>query len=103
MFVGEDAMISFLNSSKIFQPLLAILIGLIPNCASSVVLTELYLLGGLSFGSIVAGLSVNAGIGLIILLKENKNKKENIFIILSLIVSSLIVGYALHFIPINLF
>lgn len=102
MFVGEDNLIAFLNSSKIFQPLFAIIIGLIPNCVSSVVITELYLMGGLSFGSIVAGLSVNAGIGLIVLLKENKNKKENLFIILSLLISSLIVGYALHFIPINL-
>lgn len=102
MFVGEDKLVSFLNSSNIFQPLLSIAIGLIPNCVSSVVITELYLMGGLSFGSIVAGLSVNAGLGLIVLLKENKNKKENLFIILSLIISSLIIGYGLHFIPINL-
>lgn len=102
MFVGEDNLIAFLNSSKVFQPLFAILIGFIPNCVSSVVITELYLMGGLSFGSIVAGLSVNAGIGLIVLLKENKNKKENLFIILSLVLSSLIIGYGLHFIPINL-
>lgn len=102
MFVGEDNLIAFLNSSKVFQPLFAILIGFIPNCVSSVVITELYLMGGLSFGSIVAGLSVNAGIGLIVLLKENKNKKENFFIILSLVLSSLIIGYGLHFIPINL-
>ena len=102
MFVGEDKLVSFLNSSSIFQPLLSIAIGLIPNCVSSVVITELYLMGGLSFGSIIAGLSVNAGLGLIVLLKENKNKKENLFIILSLIISSLIIGYGLHFIPINL-
>lgn len=102
MFVGEDNLIAFLNSSSIFQPLFAILIGFIPNCVSSVVITELYLMGGLSFGSIVAGLSVNAGIGLIVLLKENKNKKENLFIILTLLISSLIIGYSLHFLPINL-
>lgn len=102
MFVGEPNLIAFLNSSEVFQPLFAIIIGLIPNCASSVVLTELFLKGGLSFGSIVAGLSVNAGIGLIVLLKENKNKKENLFVILTLIISSLIVGYGLHFLPINL-
>lgn len=102
MFVGEDNLIKFLNSSSVFQPLFAIIIGCIPNCVSSVVITELYLMGGLSFGSIVAGLSVNAGIGLIVLLKENKNKKENLFVILTLLISSLIVGYALHFIPIHL-
>lgn len=97
--VGEESLTKFLKSSNAFQPLLALLIGLIPNCASSVILTELYLMGGLSFGAIVTGLSVNAGIGFIFLLKENKNTKENIFILSSLIISSLIFGYALHFIP----
>ena len=101
-FIGENNLIAFLNSSNLFQPLFAVLIGLIPNCVSSVVITELYLMGGISFGSIVAGLSVNAGLGIIVLLKENKNKKENLFIILSLLISSLVIGYALHFLPINL-
>lgn len=100
--VGEDNLSAFLSSSNAMQPLFAILIGLIPNCASSVVITELYLMNGLSFGAVVAGLSVNAGLGLIVLLKENKNKKENIFIILSILIPSLIFGYLLHFIPINL-
>lgn len=100
--VGEDNLISFLGANHFLQPLLAVVIGLIPNCVSSVVITELYLAGGLTFGSIVAGLSVNAGIGLIVLFKENKNKKENLFIVLSLIIPSLIFGYLLHLLPINL-
>ncbi len=99
--VGEDNLMAFLASSKLFQPLFAVLIGLIPNCASSVVLTELFLMKGLSFGAIIAGLSVNAGLGFIILFKENKNKKENLFILLSITICSLIFGYALHFIPFN--
>lgn len=98
-WVGKDNLMAFLSSSSVFQPLLALVIGLIPNCASSVVLTQLYIMGGLSFGSIITGLSVNAGLGLLVLLKENKNWKENLFIILTLIISSLVVGYALHFIP----
>lgn len=100
--IGEDNLTTFLASSSIFQPLFAILIGLIPNCASSVVLTELYLMNGLSFGAIVAGLSVNAGLGFIVLLKENRKKKENWFILLTITISSLIFGYILHFLPINL-
>ncbi len=100
--VGEESLMGFLASSHYAQPIIALLIGLIPNCASSVVLTELYLMGGLSFGAIVAGLSVNAGLGLLILFKENKNLKENLFILFMLIIPSLIIGYALHFLPINL-
>ena len=99
--VGEDNLSAFLKSSSVFQPLLALVIGLIPNCASSVILTELYLMGGLSFGAIVAGLSVNAGLGLMILFKENKNIKENLFIVACLVASSLVFGYALHFLPLG--
>lgn len=99
--VGKDKLTNFLSSSSVFQPILALLIGLIPNCASSVVITELYLMGGLSFGAIVTGLSVNAGLGLLVLFKENKNKKENLFIVLMLIISSLVFGYLLHFLPLD--
>jgi len=102
MLVGEDSLIEFLKSSSIFQPLFAVLIGIIPNCASSVILTELYLMGGLSFGSIVAGLCINAGLGLIVLFKENKNIKQNLFVLFTLVISSLVIGYLLHFIPIKL-
>lgn len=96
---GESKLAQFLISSSDFAPLFAVLVGLIPNCASSVVLTELYMMGGLSFGSIVAGLSVNAGIGLFVLLKSNKRPKENAFIIVTMIISSLIFGYILHYLP----
>ena len=99
--VGEDTFAKFLKSSSVLQPLFALLIGLIPNCASSVILTELYLMGGLSFGSIITGLCVNAGIGILVLFKQNKNIKENLFIVAMLIIPSLLVGYALHFIPFN--
>lgn len=98
-FIGEENIANFLNTSSAFQPLFALLVGLIPNCASSVILTEMYIGGMLSFGSIVTGLCVNAGIGIFVLFKGNKKIKENLFIVLTLIVSSLIFGYALHFIP----
>ncbi len=95
IWVGEDVLISFLDKSKYIQPILAVLIGLIPNCASSVVLTELFLLNGLTFGALVAGLCVNAGLGLIMLIKQNKNWKVNLFILSMLIVPSLLLGYSL--------
>ena len=97
-WVGEDKLAKFLSQSHALQPLLAVLIGLIPNCASSVVITELYLLGGLSFGAILAGLSVNAGLGLMVLFKQDKKPKEIAFILTMLIVPSLLAGYGLHFI-----
>lgn len=95
IWVGEDKLILFLNNSKYIQPILAVLIGLIPNCASSVVLTELFLLKGLNFGALLTGLCVNSGLGLIMLFKQNKNWKVNVFIISLIVVSSLILGYAL--------
>jgi len=99
-FKGEQNLSKFLSKNGVYaiQPLLAMLIGFIPNCASSVVLTELYLIDGLSFGALVAGLIVNAGLGLILLLKNNKRIKENIFIVLTLVITSLAFGYLLHFI-----
>ena len=98
IWIGEDALINFMNQAWYLQPLLAVLIGLIPNCASSAALTELFLMGtGFSFGALVAGLCVNAGLGLVILLKQNKKPKENLFILSVLIIPSLIIGYVLTF------
>ena len=88
IWIGEDALINFLDASLWVQPLFAVLVGLIPNCAASVCITEFFLLGGLSFGSLMAGLSVNAGLGLIMLLKQNKNLRENLFIVAMLIIPS---------------
>lgn len=99
--VGEDNIANFLISSSIFQPLLALLIGFIPNCASSVIITELYMQGFISFGAIITGLCANAGIGLFVLFKNNKNLKENAFIVATIIITSLVFGYIFHFIPMD--
>ena len=101
-FWGEQNLSNFLTSSYVWQPLLAVLVGLIPNCASSVVLTELFVAGNLSFGAVVAGLCVNAGLGILLLIKQHKNPKQIIFILLMLIIPSLALGYALHYVPIDL-
>jgi len=93
VWVGEDRLADFLSSSFWLQPLLAVLVGLVPNCAASVVLTELYLVGGLRFGALLGGLCVNAGLGLIFLLRQKRMWREKLFVVTCLIVVSLLVGY----------
>lgn len=86
---------SFLLANTIFQPLLAALIGLIPNCASSIILTQLYLDGVLSFASVVAGLCTGAGMGLIVLFKENRHRFENLKILVMLYAAAAVSGILL--------
>jgi len=81
-WVGLDALTATLNTNKFLQPIVASLIGLIPSCASSVLLVELFLQNTITFASVVAGLSVGSGIGLLVLFKQNKNFKHNILITL---------------------
>lgn len=82
--VGEEALADYLLKDSVFQPFAASAIGLIPNCAASVILTESYISGALSFGSLVAGLCSGAGVGVLLLFKRNKNLKQN-FCILALL------------------
>ena len=81
-----------MSGSIWLQPVLATLVGLIPNCAASVLITEMFIGGTLSLGATIAGLAVNAGVGMAVLIKENKNIKENIAIILGLIAYAIIAG-----------
>ena len=97
-FVGEDKISVILQTNKYLAPLFASLIGVIPNCAASVVITNLYLLGGLSFGACISGLCMNAGLGLVFLLKKKTNLKNTFIIIGIMFGVSLFVGYLLCFI-----
>ncbi len=78
--VGEENVKHFLESMGVFQPLLAGLVGMIPNCAASVLITELYADGAIEFGTAIAGLCTGAGIGLAVLYRANKSLKENLII-----------------------
>ena len=79
---GEEFLSSIFDNNTFLSPFLASLIGLIPNCAASVVITELYLSGVLSFSSVVAGLLTGSGVAILVLFKSNKNLKENVKILL---------------------
>ncbi len=92
-YVGEDVISNFLTSYYYLTPLFSIIVGLIPNCASSVIITELFLQGSLSFGAALAGLICNAGLGLVYLIKNKKNLKDVLIIVLTLVITALIFGY----------
>ena len=79
--LGIDRISAMMLGDTVFQPVIAALIGLLPNCAASVILTQLYLSGAISFASVIAGLCTGAGIGLVVLFKVNPDKKENVKII----------------------
>ena len=94
--IGFEKVSGILLSDTIFQPFLAALIGLIPNCGASVVLTQLYLDGIISFGSVISGLSASAGLGLIVLFRMNRHLKENMKVLGLLYGISVISGVILQ-------
>lgn len=83
-WIGDEAIAAFLAGLGPLQPAVAALFGMIPNCASSVLLTQLYLSGTLPFSSVAAGLCSGAGIGLLVLWETNPSRKQNLFITLLL-------------------
>lgn len=92
----ESIEAAMLMGGKYWQPLLTALIGLIPNCASSVILTGAFTQGGILFGSFVGGLCANAGIGLVVLYKNTKKIKRNILITITLYLVGVVAGIAIN-------
>ena len=79
--VGEETLGHVFSNSQILGQMIASLVGMIPNCASSVVITQLYVKGVISAGMMMSGLLVNAGVGTLVLLRLNRNFKQNVGIL----------------------
>lgn len=92
-YIGEDALSDFLKANSFLAPLFSTLVGLIPNCASSVIIAQLFVSGSISFGACLSGLIANSGIALTILFGKKCNVKINLFIIGILVFSALLAGY----------
>ena len=80
-FIGEENLSNLILNMPVIGPIIAGIVGLIPNCAGSVILTQLYLENVISIGSMIGGLLVGSGIGILILFRVNKNVKENLKIL----------------------
>lgn len=95
-FIGEENISAFLEKSVWAQPFITALVGLIPNCASSVVISETYLVNGILFGSCVAGLCTNAGLGMVVLFKNTKKWKRNLMITVIMYFIGVFVGSVIN-------
>ncbi len=94
--VGAENISAGLVGGTYFQPFITAAVGLIPNCASSTVITETFVNGGITFGSCVAGLCTNAGLGMVVLLKNTKKLKRNLFIIFSAYAIAVLAGILIN-------
>ena len=94
--LGEERMAEVLLKDTFVQPFIAALIGLIPNCAASVMITEAYLSGAVTFGSMIAGLTSGAGVGVLYLFKRNHNMKQNLFILALMFLIGAVSGLVLQ-------
>ena len=96
-FIGESKITSVLLSGTVIQPVLTAFIGMIPNCFASVLLAGLFTKGIISFGALIAGLSAGAGLGVLVLAKENKDRMDTLRIIGLLLSISITAGIVMQF------
>lgn len=101
-FIGEETVSSFISTKPILGPVIAGIIGLIPNCASSVIITKMYLSNVINFATMMTGLLVGAGVGLIVLFKTNKGIKNNIKITFLLYAIGVLVGIVLELLKVSI-
>lgn len=90
--VGEDAMAAFLSGNRLLAVFASALVGLVPNCSASVVITQLYLEGVLGFAPLMAGLLASAGVGCLVLFRTNRHPRENTVIVAGLFLVACVWG-----------
>lgn len=100
--IGEDKISNLLLNGNIFTPFLSSIIGLIPNCAGSVVITELYVNNVISFGSMLAGLLTGSGISILVLFKANSDLKDNMLILGTVYIIGVIFGILFNLVGITI-
>lgn len=91
-FIGDGALKTFLSGRGVLTCFLASLVGLIPSCAASLAVTELYLAGAISVGALYAGLLTGAGVGVLVLCRLNRPVRETVFIVIALYLMGALVG-----------
>ena len=96
--MGEDVLAGLILNRPVLGPVLAGVVGLIPNCAASVTITQLYISGVISLGAMMSGLLVGAGVGLLVLFRVNPDKKENLKIVGILYVIGVLTGIVINWV-----
>lgn len=100
-WIGEDVLSSVILNRPVVGAVIAGLVGLIPNCAASVIITQLYLNGVLNAGAMIAGLLSGTGVGVLVLLRVNDNRRENLGLIGLLYVIGVLSGIVVEFLGIT--
>ena len=100
-WIGEDVLSGVILNRPVVGAVIAGIVGLIPNCAASVIITQLYLSGVLNAGAMIAGLLSGTGVGLLVLLRVNDNRRENLGLIGLLYVIGVLSGIVVEFLGIT--
>lgn len=95
-FIGEENLSSLILNKPVVGPVISALVGLIPNCAASILITELYLSGAMTAGSLIAGLLSASGVGLLVLFRVNRRAmRDNVKLLAYTLAASVVIGVAL--------
>jgi hypothetical protein len=93
-WLGEDTVRGWLEANRLWSPLAAVAVGLVPNCASSAMLAQLWLEGALPFGALLGGLLVNAGLGMFVLFRGKECRREAVAVLAISLATALLSAYA---------